>query len=103
MPRLARLYILQCAIGFGISAAFVALLLWLDVGRLWTMASHDKAGWLAIGLLWVFNGIVFAGVQFGIAIQRLGREDKPSGGRPVRIARPLAAPALVRVEARPHR
>ncbi len=87
MPRLARLYVRHCLIGFALSASFVLLLLWFDVARIWTMASHDGAGILAIAMLWIFNGIVFAGVQFAIAVQRVGRQDTPpSGGRRVPLS-----------------
>ncbi len=97
MPRLVRLYIRHCAIGYGLSAAFVAMLLWFDVARLWTLASHDSAGALAVVLLWLFNGIVFAGVQFGIAVQRLGRDDtaRPGGRRPAPVTGPALIPATV--------
>ncbi len=100
MPRLARLYVRHCAIGYALAAAFVALLLWFDVGRIWTMASHDSAGVMAVVLLWVFNGIVFAGVQFGIAIQRMGREERPGGGRLAIAPRLAAQPQLVRIVVR---
>jgi hypothetical protein len=74
LPRLVRLYIRHAAIGFGLSAAFVALLLFYDVAGLGGLIAGSDMGWLAILMLWVFNGIVFAGVQFGIAIMRLDRD-----------------------------
>lgn len=76
MPKLVRMYITQTAIGFLIAAGFVALLLSANVANLWHLVTHTSAGPLAVFLLWVFNGIVFGGVQFGIAIMRL--EEKPS-------------------------
>ncbi len=81
MPNLIRLYITQVAIGFAVSAAFVAMLLWFNVANLWHLVTHDPAGPLAVLLLWVFNGIVFSGVQFGISVMRMAeRDDPPSGG-----------------------
>ncbi|MBS0126650.1 hypothetical protein [Thetidibacter halocola] len=92
MPRLIRLYIVQVMVGFGLSAIFVAALLWFDVARLWSLVINNDAGPLAVFLLWLFNGIVFAGVQFGIAIMRMGRDEDGSGGK--RDALPLVpAPA----------
>ncbi|WP_116598724.1 hypothetical protein [Primorskyibacter marinus] len=85
MPALIRLYITQVAIGFGISAAFVAGLLWFDVAHLGYLVTHSDMGLLAVVMLWVFNGIVFAGVQFGIAIMRMQDDDEgPRGGRGLR-------------------
>jgi hypothetical protein len=81
MPNLIRLYITQVAIGFVVSAAFVAMLLWFNVANLWHLVTHDPAGPLAVLLLWVFNGIVFSGVQFGISVMRMAEpDDTPSGG-----------------------
>jgi len=81
MPKLIRLYITQVAIGFGIAAAFVAMLLWFNVANLWHLVTHTEQGLLAVLILWVANGIVFAGVQFGIAVMRMqDDDDEPRGG-----------------------
>lgn len=82
MPKLIRLYITQVAIGFGIAAAFVAMLLWFNVANLWHLVTHTEQGFLAVVILWVANGIVFAGVQFGIAVMRMQDkdDDAPRGG-----------------------
>ncbi len=84
MPRLVRMYMLNVAIGFGLSAVFTALLLWLDVARLGHLVSHTSEGWIAALMLFVFNGIVFAGVQFAIAVMRM-EEKEPRGGKPLRL------------------
>ncbi len=99
MPKLIKLYITQVIIGFGLSAAFVALLLWFNVANLWHLVSHTDGGVLAVVILWVFNGIVFAGVQFSIAIMRLARDadDHGGGGRRNAIPVALAEPVPVRV------
>lgn len=78
MPKLVRLYITHVVIGYVISAAFVALLLWLNVANLWHLVTHAPGGWLAVGLLWFFNGIVFAGVQFALALP--SDRNRPKGG-----------------------
>ncbi|WP_238365236.1 hypothetical protein [Mesobacterium pallidum] len=101
MPALIKLYVTQVAIGFGISAVFVAGLLWFDVAGLWHLVSHDPAGILAVVMLWVSNGIVFAGVQFAISVMRMAEEDDdmPRGpGLPVRLREPVLVP--VRAESR---
>ncbi len=93
MPQLIQVYIRQALIGFGLAALFVAGLLALDVAHLWRLVSHSPMGWIAVTMLWVANGIVFAGVQFAITIMQMGEEsDGPRGGRrqgtmvPVRVA-----------------
>ena len=81
MPKLIRAYILQVVIGFSLSAVFVATLLYYNVANLWHLVSHSDAGVLAVVMLWVFNGIVFAGVQFGIFIMRQAEDDDQTGGK----------------------
>jgi hypothetical protein len=100
MPKLIRLYIQQVLIGFALSAIFVAGLLWANVANLWHLVSASDAGVLAVVLLWVFNGIVFAGVQFSIAIMRLEDKGPGAGGPPLRTELQTVP---VRVETKPKR
>jgi hypothetical protein len=97
MPALVRLYIRNVLIGFAIAAAFTGLLLWFDVAGLWHLVTHTAEGPLAVALLVVFNGIVFSGVQFGIAVMRMAErpEDDGRGGGRVVLAEPV--PVLARV------
>ncbi|MCF6445150.1 hypothetical protein [Nereida sp. MMG025] len=81
MPQLIRVYIQQCLIGFGISAVFVALLLAFDVKGLWTLISNSPDGVLAVIMLFMMNGIVFAGVQFGIHIMLMAGKDEDDHDR----------------------
>jgi hypothetical protein len=99
MPELAKLYIRQCLIGFGLSAVFVALLIGLDVVGLRGLVMTTEGGFLALFLLFFFNGLVFAGVQFGMTIMRMGQADDHDGGRrdPIEVA-PEAALVPIRVE-----
>ena len=98
MPKLISLYIRHVAIGFAIAAVFVGMLLWFDVAGLWRLISNDPAGTVAVLMLWISNGIVFAGVQFGIRVMMMAEgSQKPSGGQ--RIQR-FVEPTLVRVEAK---
>lgn len=81
MPKLIRLYIKSVAIGFALSAAFLALLLWADVAGLRHLVLGTSSGGIAAAVLFVMNGIVFASVQFAIAIMRLADDDEgPKGG-----------------------
>ena len=99
MPQLVRLYIRQTAIGFGIAAAFVAMLLYFNVANLWHLVTHAPGGWLAAFLLVMFNGIVFSGVQFGISIMRMAENDEDDPGshrfEPVRDEAPVPVPIPV--------
>ncbi|MGH1355489.1 MAG: hypothetical protein ACRBBS_10465 [Thalassovita sp.] len=88
MPKLIRLYITHVLIGFAIAAAFVAMLLYFNVGNLWHLVTHSDQGILAVVILWFANGIVFAGVQFAIAVMRLKDDDDSNGGGrrdPIRV------------------
>ena len=88
MPQIVKTYIQQVLIGFSVSAVFTAILLWQNVANLWHLVTHDPIGPLAVFLLWIFLGIVFAGVQFGIRIMSLSDDDDsgPTRGLPVRAA-----------------
>jgi hypothetical protein len=95
MPKLIRLYILQVLAGFGLSALFVALLLYFNVANLWHLVNATSGGYVAVVMLFMFNGIVFAGVQFSITIMRMARDDGPGGGK--KDALPVLEPALIPV------
>lgn len=96
MPKLVRLYIKQSIFGFGLSAAFVTMLLWFNVANMWHLVSTSHAGWLAGFLLFMFNGIVFSGAQFGITIMRMAEaNDDDKGGK--RQPEPVLNPALIPV------
>ncbi|WP_240607872.1 hypothetical protein [Pararhodobacter oceanensis] len=78
LPRLVRVYFTQIAIGFGLSAAFVGLLLGFDVANLRSLMLSTQGGAIAGFLLFFFNGLVFAGVQFAITIMRMAEPtDRP--------------------------
>lgn len=96
MPELIRLYIRNIFLGLLLAVLFTVLLVGLDVANLRHLTLETPAGWLALVLLVVSNTIVFAGVQFAIAIMRMAEpEDKPRRGNraPVVGARPAVAPA----------
>ena len=100
MPKLIRLYITNVAIGFALAALFVALLLWFNIANLWHLVTHSDQGWLAVLILWIANGIVFAGVQFAIAVMRMkdDDDDEPRGGHRGRVMQRQPEPVPVRAE-----
>ena len=110
MPKLIALYIRSVAIGFGLSAVFLALMLWLDVAGLRHLIFGSDMGLVAAAMVFVFQGIVFAGVQFAIAVMMLADPDAPpTGGLRERLMPDLggpipgAIPVRVRATATPKR
>lgn len=96
MPELIRLYIRNIFFGFLLALVFTIALVGLDVANLKHLTLETTGGWLALVMLVVFNTIVFAGVQFAIAIMRMAEpEDRPRGGNraPVTRPEPVAVPA----------
>ena len=79
MPWLVRLYIRQCLLGLAIGIGFSILLVILNVANIGHLVTHVAGGWLAFALLAAFNGLVFAGVQFGITIMTMPLD--PPGGQ----------------------
>lgn len=80
MPKLVRLYIRQVLVGFVLSAVFVTALLYMNVANLGHLVTHSSGGMLAVLMLWVFNGLVFAGVQFAIVVMTMDDDDDTPGG-----------------------
>lgn len=96
MPKLVRLYIQSVALGFLISAAFTAALVWLDVAGIGHLILGSDIGWVAAVMLVVFNGIVFSAVQFSIRVMGMAdRDEDPKGGHGARepVLVPVAADA----------
>jgi hypothetical protein len=91
MPKLIKLYIVSVAFGFGLSAVFLALLLWADVAGIRHLIFASDIGAIAAVMMFVMNGVVFAGVQFAIAVMRLAEDPEgPKGGnRALDVSRPV--------------
>lgn len=74
-----RLVMKHAIIGWFIGLSFVALMLAFDVAKIWTLASSNSAGVLAIGVMSVFFAITFGSVQVGIALTlEAERTDPPN-------------------------
>ena len=94
MPELVHLYIRNIVAGLVLAVVFTAALVGLDVANLRHLTLETSGGWLAIAMLVAFNTIVFAGVQFGIAVMRMGEsEGGPRRGNRAPVAQPN--PAIV--------
>lgn len=81
MPELVRFYIKHVLIGFAIAVVFVGGLLVFDVMGLRHLVFGSSDGILALVMLIFGNGVVFAGVQFAIAVMGLAEGRGPRGGR----------------------
>lgn len=107
MPALVRLYIRHVLIGFGISAAFCAMLVWMNIAGLGHLILETNLGWVAAIMLFVSNGVVFAGVQFAIAVMMMAEDDDgPRGGHRDSVAKvwlPVAIPVKDAPQARRRR
>jgi hypothetical protein len=61
--------------GLALGIVFSMLLVTLNIANLGHLVGKVDGGWLAFSMLCLFNGIVFAGVQFGITIIRMGKDN----------------------------
>ncbi len=75
MPPLIRLYVRETLLGMALGIAFTVGLVMLNVGNLRHLIDTVEGGWLAFFLLAFFNGIVFAGVQFGVRVMLMAERD----------------------------
>ncbi len=95
LPRIVRLYIFHCVIGFALSGVFTAAVLYTNVANIGHLVSTVEGGMLAAVVFFVLNGIVFASVQTAIVIMSLGDTDD-SGGGGLKIHSASLQPAPVR-------
>ena len=75
MPRIFRLYLLSAVNGFGISLAFVAMVMVFNVANLRHLILTSDVGVIATVAFWILNGIVFSGVQFAWALSQAVRAE----------------------------
>lgn len=101
MPELVRLYLRNILLGFALAVGFTVLLVVLDVAHLRHLTLETTGGWLAIGMLVIFNTICFAGVQFAIAVMQMADQPRPPrGGHRAPASRPAAIPVALAGTAR---
>lgn len=96
LPRLIRLYIFHCMIGFVVSGIFTGYVIYANVANIGHLVMSVEGGILAAVVFFVLNGIVFAGVQTGIVVMSLAEpEDDDDGGRGLMV--PAMQPVPVRL------
>ncbi|MGB0085360.1 MAG: hypothetical protein WBP94_08330 [Rhodomicrobiaceae bacterium] len=79
MPELIKLLLRNAAIGFGIAAIFVTLLLLSDTGGVGTLVANSDMGVLAVFMLTFFTGLTFGSVQMGFAVMTAHKQDDGRG------------------------
>lgn len=77
LPSLVRLFIVNGLLGFGISAIFVALLMWFDVMNLRHLVWNTADGPFALFVVWMLNGLLFGAIQIGYVVMTIGGDDRP--------------------------
>lgn len=86
MPKLVRLYIVNIAIGFLLAVIFTTALISLNIANLRHLVTSVSAGWVAVAMLVAFHTVLFAGVQFAIAVMRMAEDPgRPDFGRRIRV------------------
>lgn len=83
MPSVGRVILANLSVGFFLAAAFIALLLWFNIGNLGYLVSAVGGGWLMLLPLWVMFGGLFTCVQLIVAglCEDDDDDDHPGGGR----------------------
>jgi hypothetical protein len=98
IPPAVRFMVLHGLVGFGLSAIFVAAVLWADPGGVGSLILKH-GGLPVIAMLWFFSGLTFGSVQIGTAIMLQDGQDEGGGGRRMRQP-PALRPVPVAVPAR---
>ncbi len=96
IPVAVRFMIMHGLIGFGLSALFVAAVLWADPGGVGGLILKH-GGIPVVTMLWFFSGLTFGSVQIGAAVMLCDGRDEPPRGRRQRLqAAPIPIPVPVR-------
>ena len=78
MPRLVSLYIDSVLLGLVVGILFMVLLVVLDVAGIGSLVLRTQGGFVAVGMITVFFGTLFASVQFALSVMRLAEtSDRP--------------------------
>ena len=98
IPVAVRFMIMHGLIGFGLSALFVAAVLWADPGGVGSLIlKHGGAP--VVAMLWFFSGLTFGSVQIGAANRLNDGSGEAPRGRRQRL-QPVPVPVTVPVRAR---
>lgn len=94
-----RLLLTHALGGVAVGLATAAMLVWLDIARLWTLASGTTDGWIGLALLGFGFAITFGSAALGAAIMaENGATPRPPRGRGRLALAPLSL-APIRVVA----
>ncbi|GGJ09591.1 hypothetical protein [Neoroseomonas lacus] len=95
IPPPIRFMLLHGLVGFGLSAMFVAAVLWADPGGVGQLILKH-GGFPVVAMLWFFSGLTFGSVQIGAAVMlQDGQDDAPRGGHRQRLES-VSVPVRVR-------
>jgi len=72
---LPKMFLNAAAIGLGISALLIAILWLFNVNGFFDAIGHSKDALLALVMIWLSNGMLFAAVQVSYAVVRAGNDD----------------------------
>ena len=72
---LLRLFLNATAVGLAVSAALLAALWVFNVNGFHDTLAPSRDALLALVVIWVSNGLLFAAVQVGYALHRMGDAD----------------------------
>lgn len=78
MGRIHKLLITSCLKGIAIGWAILAIMLWLDFGKLRTVVFSSSSGVLATFLLMVGFAITFGNAAMGHAVMTKIKSSQPS-------------------------
>ncbi|WP_415921841.1 hypothetical protein [Tateyamaria sp. SN6-1] len=69
---LPRLFLTATAIGLGVSAALICALWLFNINGFYDALAPSRDALLALVVIWISNGLLFAAVQVGYALHRMG-------------------------------
>lgn len=72
---LIRLFLNGTAVGFALSALFVAAIWGLDIAGINSHAQDSGDAFLLLFILWFFNGLLFGAVQISYVVWQMGQSD----------------------------
>jgi hypothetical protein len=89
-----RLLLAHALGGAVVGLVTAALLVWLDIARLWTLANQGADGWIGLGLLGFGFAVTFGSAALGAAIMaETGTTPRPPRGRGRLVLAPIAVAA----------